>query len=64
MFKEIGREVKSGNMPLTSYTLIHRDAVLSADQKLTLESWADSSMKEMESQYPADSLKRKPKTSK
>lgn len=33
-FKEINREVKDGDMPLFSYTLLHRDAVLSADQKL------------------------------
>ena len=57
-FKEIGEQVKEGEMPLTSFTLIHRDAVLNPDQKLALESWAAASMQEMEKQYPADSLKR------
>lgn len=59
-FKEIGEEVKNGDMPLLSYTIPHRDAVLNAGQKLTLENWAANSMKEMETQYPVDSLvKRK-----
>ena len=55
-FKEIGQQVKDGDMPLFSYTLPHRDAVLNADQKLILENWAANSMKEMERQYPVDSL--------
>lgn len=29
IFDNINKEVKSGDMPLTSYTLIHRDAVMS-----------------------------------
>jgi len=55
-FKEISSEVKEDEMPLFSYTIIHRDAVLNADQKLLLENWANNAMKEMEAQYPADSL--------
>ena len=55
-FKEIGEQVKEGDMPLLSYTIPHRDAVLSANQKSILENWAANSMKEMEKQYPADSL--------
>lgn len=58
-FKEIGKEVKDGDMPLLSYRLIHRDAVLNADEKLALQNWAANSMKEMEAQYPADSLTNK-----
>lgn len=59
-FKEIGKEVKDGEMPLTSYTLIHRDAVLSADQKLIIEQWVANLRKDMESKYPKESL-MKPK---
>lgn len=55
-FKEMTKEVKDGDMPLFSYTIIHRDAVLNAGQKLLLENWANNAMKEMEAQYPADSL--------
>ncbi len=55
-FKEINKQVQDGEMPLTSYTIPHRDAVLSAEQKIILENWATGSMKEMEAKYPADSL--------
>lgn len=59
-FKEIGKEVKDGDMPMASYTLVHRDAVLSADQKLLIQNWAVNLMEEMEAQYPSGSL-AKPK---
>ncbi len=59
-FKEIGKEVKDGDMPIFSYALMHRDASLNSDQKLLLENWAAGAMKEMEAKYPADSL-MKPK---
>lgn len=55
-FEEIQKQVKEDEMPLYSYTLPHRDAVLSADQKTTLINWAANSMKDMEAKYPADSL--------
>ena len=55
-FKEIQKQIKEDEMPLYSYTLLHRDAVLSADQKSTIINWAANSMKEMEAKYPADSL--------
>ena len=55
-FKEIGKEVKGGDMPIYSYTLPHRNASLNADQKLLIETWAASAMKEMEAKYPANSL--------
>jgi len=55
-FKEIGEEVKDGDMPMFSYTLIHRDASLSADQKLLIQNWAANTMKEIEGRYPPDSL--------
>ncbi|HJY21380.1 MAG TPA: heme-binding domain-containing protein [Hanamia sp.] len=57
--KEISKEIKSGDMPLRSYTMIHRDAVLSPAQKITVENWINASLKEMETTYPADSLKKK-----
>jgi hypothetical protein len=56
--KEIGKEVKKGDMPIPSYTLVHRDASLNADQKLLIENWVADAMKEMEAKYPAGSLKK------
>ena len=57
-FKDIVNQLKKDEMPLTSYTLIHRDAVLTAQQKQDIEDWATAQMKEMEAKYPADSLAR------
>ncbi|HET7116779.1 MAG TPA: heme-binding domain-containing protein [Hanamia sp.] len=55
-FKEIQKQINEDEMPLFSYTLPHRDAVLNAEQKSTLINWAANAMKEMEAKYPADSL--------
>lgn len=57
--EEVIDQLKEDEMPLSSYTLIHRDAKLSQDQKLVLSNWADAIRKDMESKYPPDSLKRK-----
>ena len=57
-FKEIEKQVKDDEMPIFSYTLIHRDAALSAEQKTALINWAVASRKEMEATLPADSLKK------
>ncbi len=57
--EEVIDEVKEGEMPLSSYTIIHKDAKLSQDQKLALSNWADAIRKDMESKYHPDSLKRK-----
>ena len=54
--KELEELVNEGEMPLSSYTLMHKDAVLSAQQKETLISWSKSVRAEMETQYPKDSL--------
>ena len=56
-FDEINKEVKDDDMPLNSYTLIHRDAKLSEAQKLSIATWTTAARKEIEANYPADSLK-------
>ena len=56
--EEIIEQVKEDEMPLTSYTIIHRDALLNKDQKLSLTNWATSIMDSIKVQYPEDSLKR------
>lgn len=55
-FKEIQKQIKEDEMPLTSYTIPHRDAVLDVEKKSAIISWAANAMKEMEVKYPADSL--------
>ena len=57
--EEIIDQVKEDEMPLSSFTIIHKDAKLSQEQKLVLSSWADGIRKDMELKYPPDSLKRK-----
>ena len=41
IYKDIKEEVESGNMPLKSYLLIHRDARLNSEKIKALSSWAD-----------------------
>ena len=50
--------VKKGEMPLDSYTWIHKDAILSEEEKTKLFEWAQSVMDTLKTQYPIDSLKR------
>ncbi len=55
-FDNINKEVKKGDMPLTSYTLIHRDAILKDTQRVLIANWTAVSRKEIENHYPPDSL--------
>lgn len=57
--EEINEQVKEGEMPLSSYTLIHGDAKLSKEQKLAVAQWVESLTDSMERVYPPDSLRRK-----
>jgi len=52
-------EVKDGAMPLNSYTWIHKDAILSKEEKTKITSWAQSVMDTLKAKYPIDSLIRK-----
>lgn len=38
-------------MPLYSYTLIHKDAILSSDEKKTIIDWSNSVLQELNKQY-------------
>lgn len=51
--------VKEGEMPLKSYTLAHKDAKLTTEEKTKLTNWANSIMDTMKAKYPIDSLIRK-----
>jgi len=57
--EEINEQVKNNEMPLTSYTIIHRDAKLTPEQKLLIANWAVALQDSFKTNYPADSLKRK-----
>jgi Haem-binding domain len=59
--EEINEQVKEAEMPLESYTLIHGDAKLNEQQKLSLASWVSALRDSIKAQYPEDSLKRSPR---
>jgi Haem-binding domain len=57
--EEIAEQVKEGEMPLDSYTWIHKDAKLTETEKKLLIDWADGLRESMKTKYPIDSLIRK-----
>lgn len=54
--EETEEMLNEDEMPLFSYTITHRDAVLSAEEKQVLIDWTKNIRREMESKYPIDSL--------
>ena len=57
--EEAEKQVKEGEMPIDSYTWIHKDAILTDQEKGTFTNWAESIRNEIKGKYPADSLKRR-----
>ena len=57
--EEIKKQIDKGDMPLSSYTIIHRDAKLTDAEKNTIITWSENIRKDMEAKYPKDSLIRK-----
>lgn len=57
--EEIAEQVKEGEMPLDSYTWMHKDAKLTEAEKNKLIAWADGIREQMKAKYPMDSLVRK-----
>jgi len=54
--EECIEETKEGEMPLESYTLIHKNAVLTDAEKLSLATWCETIRDSIKAKYPADSL--------
>lgn len=59
--EEIFDEVKGGEMPLESYTVIHRDAKLTDEERNILMDWSVAVRDTMKARFPADSLIMKKK---
>jgi hypothetical protein len=57
--EEIIEQVKEKEMPLPSYTIIHKEADLTTEERATLTQWCQSIMDTLKANYPADSLKLK-----
>ena len=62
--EEVEEMINENEMPLSSYTFIHRNAILSAQQKQVLVDWTKNLRGEMEAKYPIDSLIRPKQNSK
>lgn len=56
---DISEMVKKNEMPLASYTWIHKDAILTDQQKLTLSNWTEALKDSIRNHYPPDSLLKK-----
>ena len=56
---EINEQIKEDEMPLFSYTIIHRNARLNNEQKLILTNWTAALRDSFKVNYPPDSLTRK-----
>jgi hypothetical protein len=41
----MAKQIKNNEMPLASYTMIHRNAILSASQKATIINWVNNNIK-------------------
>ncbi len=59
--EETEEMLNENEMPLSSYTFIHRDAILSTEQKETLINWTKNIRRQMEATYSMDSLVRQKK---
>ncbi len=57
--EETAEMIEKNEMPLDSYLWIHKNANLSADQKLVITNWVNSVMDTMKAKYPIDSLIKK-----
>jgi hypothetical protein len=58
-FDQTIKVIKKDEMPLPSYLIIHRDAVLSPEQKEKVIAWSKNCMDAMKAAYPIDSLVKK-----
>lgn len=58
---EIAEQVEEGEMPISSYTLIHKSAKLSEEQKKLIVDWSRQLQDSIKLNYPEDSLKMKRK---
>ena len=57
--QEIIEQLKENEMPLSSYIIIHKNAILTNAEKTAITSWATLVMDSMKAKYPIDSLIKK-----
>jgi Haem-binding domain len=54
--EECMEQIKDDEMPLSSYTFIHTDAVLNEKDKQTINDWCNAMIDTLKAKYPPDSL--------
>ncbi|MBN8837366.1 MAG: heme-binding domain-containing protein [Sphingobacteriia bacterium] len=54
--QQCAEEVKNKNMPLLSYTWVHKNAILTQEEKLAFINWCSAVRDSIKAKYPADSL--------
>ncbi len=54
--EEVEELIREDEMPLKSFTLIHRDAILTPEEKNTIYTWVANTRASIEAAYPMDSL--------
>ena len=54
--EECMEQIKKNEMPLDSYTWIHKDAILSEADNQTINTWCNSIIDTLKAKYPPDSL--------
>jgi hypothetical protein len=59
--EEVQEMIEKGEMPLNSYTWVHRDAALSEAQKSAIIAWTKTVRDSLVARFPADSLKMPPR---
>jgi hypothetical protein len=58
--RQIEDQLVKKEMPLRSYLIIHRNAILSDEQKLVVIGWSRAMRDSLRSDFPPDSLERRP----
>lgn len=56
--EDVQEQMEQNEMPLESYTFIHRDAKLTVEERNTIADWSEAVRISLKANYPADSLKR------
>lgn len=56
---DLKEQIKEGEMPLDSYTWMHKNAKLTEEEKNKLIAWADGIRDTLKAKYPIDSLVKK-----
>ncbi len=54
--KKAAGEIEEGEMPLSSYTIIHRDAILTPEEKAAITTWAKTLSTEILAKVPPEDI--------